>query len=237
MPNKSYGQYCPLALATELLCQRWTVLVISRVVDGCHTFNEIHHGVPKISPGMLSTRLKELEHAGIIEQSKVDGRPYYALTPAGADLEPIIDAMAVWGQHWARDMETDDLDPAFLAWSMHLRMDGDAMPPGRTVIEFRFSGKVTAIRRFWLIGTDGKTDMCLKHPGFDSDLIVRADIRRFIETWRGFRNLRQEIRSGRIRLDGPQALKRQFPKWLKLSSLAPYQRRAHGRESRIAAGG
>ena len=234
MPKKTYGQYCPLALATELLCRRWTVLVISRVIDGCHTFNDIHQGVPRISPGMLTTRLRELEHAGLIEQTDRDGRPYYGLTEAGRDLTPIVDAMAVWGQQWARDMQMDDLDPAFLAWSMHLRMNGAAMPNGRTVLEFEFTGTPTDLRRFWLINVDGKLDMCLKHPGYDTDLLVKADIKTFTEAWRGFRDFRREIRAGRIRLTGPKPLKSAFPDWLLLSTLAPYERRRHGPERRLA---
>ena len=234
MSKKTYGQYCPLALATELLCRRWTVLVISRVIDGCHTFNDIHQGVPRISPGMLTTRLRELEHAGLIEQTERDGRPYYGLTEAGRDLTPIVDAMAVWGQQWARDMQMDDLDPAFLAWSMHLRMNGDAMPNGRTVLEFEFTGTPTDLRRFWLINVDGKLDMCLKHPGYDTDLLVKADIKTFTEAWRGFRDFRREIRAGRIRLTGPKRLKSAFPDWLLLSALAPYERRRQGPERRLA---
>ncbi len=234
MPKKTYGQYCPLALATELLCRRWTVLVVSRVIDGCHTFNEIHQGVPRISPGMLTARLRELEHAGLIEQTERDGRPYYTLTEAGRDLTPIVDAMAVWGQQWARDMEMDDLDPAFLAWSMHLRMNGAAMPDGRTVLEFEFTGTPSDLRRFWLINVDGKLDMCLKHPGYDTDLLVRADIKTFTEAWRGFRDLKREIRAGRIRLTGPKPLKSAFPDWLLLSGLAPYERRRKGPERRLA---
>ena len=241
MPGKrrsanGYGQYCPLALASELLCRRWTVLVISRLLDGCTTFNEIHQGVPRISPSLLSTRLKELEHAGLLRRRKAGNRNRYELTEAGSSLDGIVDGMAVWGQHWARDMTLDDLDPAFLAWSMHLRLDGAAMPPGRTVLQFEFSGAPADCRRFWLVTTDGNVDMCLKHPGFDTDLLIDADLRAFVETWRGFRDLREEIRASRIRLTGPRDLKKAFPDWLKLSALAPYERKADGRERRLARG-
>ncbi len=241
MPGKrrsanGYGQYCPLALASELLCRRWTVLVISRLLDGCTTFNEIHQGVPRISPSLLSTRLKELEHAGLLRRRKAGNRNRYELTEAGCGLDGIVDGMAVWGQHWARDMTLDDLDPAFLAWSMHLRLDGAAMPPGRTVLQFEFSGAPADCRRFWLVNTDGNVDMCLKHPGFDTDLLIDADLRAFVETWRGFRDLREEIRASRIRLTGPRDLKKAFPDWLKLSALAPYERKADGRERRLARG-
>lgn len=231
--STSYGQYCPLALASELLCRRWMVLVISRLLDGCRTFNEIHQGIPRISPSLLSTRLSELEHAGLVKRRKVrnQNRYRYEPTDAAVDLTEVIDTMAIWGQHWARDMESDDLDPAFLAWSMSLRMNTDAMPRGQTVVEFEFSGTPTEFRRFWLVNNDGKVDMCLKDPGYETDLHVRSDIRCFVEAWRGFRDLRQEIRKGKIRLTGPKRLISSFPDWLLLSALAPYRRRTSGRES------
>lgn len=229
---RGYGQYCPLALATELLAQRWTILVVSRLLGGCTTFNAIHRGVPRISPSLLSQRLAELEDAGIVRKDVARGRsgPVYALTPAGRDLAPVIEQMAVWGQYWARDMTHEDLDPAFLAWSMSTRMDADAMPPGRTVLEFEFTGAPRDFRRFWLLCEDGRLDMCLKHPGFDTDLLIRSDLRLFIETWRGFRDLRAEIRSGRIRLEGPPALRKQLPDWLRLHVLAGVPRKRPGRE-------
>ncbi len=234
--RSSYGQYCPLALAAELLCRRWTILVISRLVDGCTTFTEIHQGVPKISPSLLSTRLAELQHAGIITKTAATdgGRSRYALTDAGADLSGLIDGMAVWGQQWSRDMNIDDLDPAFLAWSMSQRIDRAALPPGRTVVEFEFFGTPTEFRRFWLINSRESVDMCLKHPGHDTDLLVRADIRCFVEAWRGFRDLRQEISEGNIVLKGPRPLIRAFPDWLLLSGLAPYERKRPGAEARLA---
>lgn len=191
----------------------------------------------EISPSLLSTRLSELEHAGILQRRKVrnENRYRYEPTEAALDLAELIDKMAVCGQRWSRDMDMDDLDPAFLAWSMSLRMNTDAMPQGRTVVKFEFSGTPTEFRRFWLVNTDGNVDMCLKDPGYESDLHVRSDIRCFVEAWRGFRDLRQEIRNGKIRLAGRRQLISSFPDWLLLSALAPYRRRVNGRESRLYA--
>jgi DNA-binding HxlR family transcriptional regulator len=227
-----------LALAAELLCERWTLLVISRLIDGCTQFNAIHRGVPRISPAMLTKRLRQLQHAGLVTSPPVrKGTPRaYLLTAAGRDLSPLIDGLAVWGQHWARDMCTDDLDPGFLAWSMHMRLDAARMPPGRTVLAFEFSGAPRDCRRFWLVNEDGKVDMCLKDPGFEVDVRIRSDLRRFIEAWRGIRDLRAEIRAQRIELLGPSALTRRFPDWLRLSGLAVYPRQRAGRELTLARG-
>jgi DNA-binding HxlR family transcriptional regulator len=231
----SYGQYCPLALAAEVLGERWMLLIVSRLLDGCTQFNQIHRGVPRISPSLLSQRLDRLEREGILVRrgGNGSGARSYQLTPAGRDLGPIIDSLAVWGQHWSRDMRYEDLDPAFLAWSMHTRLDTARMPSGRTVLEFEFSGAPRDCRRFWLVNDAGKVDMCLKNPGYDVDLQVFADLRLFIEAWRGIRDLRAEIRARRIRVIGPPTLCRALPGWLQLSSLAPYPRLAPGREARL----
>jgi DNA-binding HxlR family transcriptional regulator len=234
---KGYGQYCPLALAVELLGERWTLLVVSRLIDGCRRFNEIHRGVPKISATLLSARLVQLQNAGLCEKRALANRKGYEYVPTKAclELDPIIMQLAAWGQRWARDMEHDDLDPAFLAWSMSTRLDTEAMPPGRTVIEFEFSGLPREYKRFWLVNEDGVVDMCLKHPGFDVDLRVVADIRRFVEAWRGFRSLREEIASGHIRLEGPTAGRRALPKWLLGSELARVPRQRPGIERQVSA--
>ena len=233
---KGYGQYCPLALAAELLGERWSLLVVSRLIDGCTRFNEIHRGVPRISATLLSKRLGELEHAGLVTRRKISGGHghEYQLTDAGRELEPIIMDLAVWGQKWSRDMVNDDLDPAFLAWSMHTRLNTAAMPKGRTVIEFEFTGIDKGFARFWLINSDGAVDMCLKHPGFETDVKVMSDIRRFVEAWRGFRCLRSEVARGAIRLEGKESHKRALPRWLLLSALAPFPRKRPGEEMSLS---
>jgi DNA-binding HxlR family transcriptional regulator len=232
MPSKGYGQYCPLALAAELLCERWTLLVVSRLIDGCRRFNEIHRGVPKISPTLLKQRLETLEEAGLCYREPLEnGRGYeYLLTEAGRELDPIIMQLAAWGQRWARDMESEDLDPAFLAWSMHTRLNVEAMPEGRTVMGFEFSGTHEGFRRFWLVVDEGHVDMCLKHPGHDVDLHLRSDIRRFVEAWRGIRDLRAELASGRIEVEGPAEYRRALPDWLLGSALSPFERARPGPE-------
>ena len=234
--SQSYGQYCPLSLAVGLVGQRWTLLVISRLIDGCSRFNDIQRGVPRMSPSLLSKRLRELESAGLVEirRPRRGAAREYLPTQAGRELEPLIDALAVWGQRWARDMSLDDLDPAFLVWSMHLRMNTREMPAGRTVLEFELTGGPADTERFWLVHQDGEVEMCLKDPGHDVDLLVRSDLLVFVEAWRGMRDLRGEIRARRIRLFGPPELQRRFPDWLLLSGLAPYPRLRPGRERRLS---
>lgn len=235
-----YGQYCPLALAAELLGERWNLLIISRIIDGCDRFNAIHRGLPKISATLLSRRLRDLERGGLITRTPLNRTPghAYGLTEAGSALEPIVMSLAAWGQAWARDMTSEDLDPAFLAWSMHTRLNTEAMPPGRTVLAFQFTGTPASLRRFWLVNLDGQIEMCLSDPGYESDLTVSADLRLFVEAWRGIRDLRREIGRGAIQVEGPSHLARRLPEWLRLSALAGGRRLRAGaeREASCASG-
>ncbi|MCB1741163.1 MAG: helix-turn-helix transcriptional regulator [Gammaproteobacteria bacterium] len=218
-----------------MLGERWTLLVVSRLIDGCRRFSDIQRGVPRISPTLLATRLAQLQDAGLCERKPLDDGSghQYVPTQACMELDPIVMQLAAWGQRWARDMRLEDLDPAFLAWSIGTRFDCSTMPAGRIVIEFEFSGLANEFRRFWLVADDGRIDMCLKNPGFDVDVRLSAEIRCFVEAWRGIRNLRNEITRGSIRVDGPPALARSLPVWLLGSALASEPRRRPGNESRL----
>ena len=176
-------------------------------------------------------RLRSLEDAElVVRKPGKDGVEYHP-TPGAKALEPILMDLGMWGQRWARDMESDDLDPEFLAWSMHTRMDTSVLPAGRVVIEFEFTGVPGRLcKRFWILKQDDALDVCIKHPGYEIDLRVSADLRRFVEAWRGIRSLEGELAAGRIRLEGSRALKRAFPRCLLLSIAAPVPRERAGRE-------
>jgi DNA-binding HxlR family transcriptional regulator len=229
--SSTYGQYCPLALAAEVLGERWSILVLSRLLDGCCRFAGIRRGLPRIPVSTLTARLRSLEEAGLVtRQLDARGAPSYALTEAGRALEPIIDQMTAWGHAWGRDMNLEDLDPRFLAWSMHSRLNVAVMPRGRTVLKFEFSGVPANCRYFWLVHEGGAVDMCLKDPGFAVDVEVQGDLRVFVEAWRGFRSMRAEIDRGAIRVTARASLRRAFPDWLLLSMAAPVERRRPGPE-------
>ena len=229
---RGYGQYCPVALATEILGERWTILIVLALMDGVSRFNDLQRALPRISATMLSQRLGTLEEASIVRKKRMlKGRGHdYSLTEAGRELEHVVMGLGNWGQRWARDMQLDDLDPRHLAWSIHLRLNSDAMPEGRTVIQFEFTEAPEDCKRFWIINNAGEVDMCIEHPGFDVDLRVKSDLRRFVEAWRGIRSMKTELATGRIRLDGPRSLQRSFPDWLLLSALAHVGRQRPGRE-------
>jgi DNA-binding HxlR family transcriptional regulator len=227
-----YGQYCPLSLATEILGERWTNLIIFALCDGSRRFNELQRALPRISASTLTQRLRSLEESQVISKQKSanGGAVDYQLTDSGEDFVPIIKSMAQWGQRWARDLEVEDLDPRHLIWSVHLRLNLEAMPSGRTTIQFEFTDVREIDRYYWIVVNESKVDVCLKHPGYEPDVCVASDLRRFIDSWRGFRSLKQEVRSGRIKVTGSPEMRSAFTGWLLLSGVANVVRQRKGRE-------
>jgi len=224
--RQEYGQFCPVALASEVLAERWTLLVVRELLAGARRFNDLKRGVPRLSPTLLKQRLGTLERAGIVERRAAPNNrgPDYCLTQAGEDLRPVVVAVGGWGQRWARDIHPQDLDPGWLVWAMHRRLNTAAMPAGRTVIEIEFTDAPSKQRRFWLVHRDGKVDVCLKDPGHEPAVRMVTRLRVFAEVWRGLRQIKDELRARRILLEGAREVCRAFPEWLMLSVFAGIER-------------
>src|ERR1700751_3987202 len=92
-----YRQFCPMAKAMVLLDERWTLLVVRELLKGSTHFNDLRRGLPKMSPALLSKRLRSLSRAGVVERTEVDGRTSYSLTPCGHDLADVVNAVGAWG--------------------------------------------------------------------------------------------------------------------------------------------
>jgi DNA-binding HxlR family transcriptional regulator len=227
-----YRQYCPVARASEILADRWTPLIVRELLAGSRHFNAIERGLPGISRSLLVSRLRHLEDCGVVERHHRDrpNRVEYSLTDAGRDLKPVIEGLGAWGVRWAfGEPRPEELDPILLVWKMHQRVDRSRLPPGRTVLEFEFTGKRG--RRLWLVLTPHEVSMCLKPPGFDSDLIVRADLAYFYHVWLGSIDYAAATRCGAVRVEGPPALVSELPRWFSWSVMAPYVRAERERQT------
>ncbi len=212
---RGYGQFCPVAKASEVLGERWTHLVIRELLAGGETFSDLRKGVPLMSPSLLSKRLKSLERAGIVERIEDDRGVRYSLTEAGRELKPIIMQLGVWGHRWVRSQLTrEDLDPSLLVWDIRRNMHTESFPSGRTVLLFEFTDYDRKYRRFWLIVTDGEVDVCIKDPGYEVDLHISSDARTLTGVWMGDMSLRRALQAGLITLRGSSALRRNVSAWL-----------------------
>jgi DNA-binding HxlR family transcriptional regulator len=213
-----YGQFCPVAMAAELLATRWTLVILGEMLSGSTRFNEIRHGVPKMSSALLAKRLRELEGAGVIVRR--DGG--YELTPSGRDLAPIVQGLGRWALRWVdSDCSLANLDVRLLMWNMRRNLRADPMPGRRVVVEFSYPELKGAEGRYWLIVTPGQpVDLCSIDPGGEIDLLVTADLRAMTSAWMGMSDFADHLAASAITLDGDPALIASFTRWIGRSGLA-----------------
>ncbi len=222
--GSSYRQFCPVAKAMELLDERWTLLIVRELVTGSQHFNELRRGVPRMSPSLLSKRLSQLVRAGIVDRHDDGSDVRYVLTPAGRELQPVVEALAVWGIRWIGEIGEEDLDPKLLLWDMHRNIDHDAVPDGRTVVQFRFPEAPARSRDWWLVITPDDADVCDADPGYPVAVTMTTSLRRMTEVWRGDLSWSDALRSGAITLHGPENLRRAVPRWFTLPVFAAVSR-------------
>jgi DNA-binding HxlR family transcriptional regulator len=218
--SASYGQFCPVAKASEIFATRWTPLIVRELLAGARTFNEIHRGVPLISRAVLVARLRELQAHGVVEhRPRADGAGlHYGLTPAGEALRAVIAALGQWGVVHTQDrIKRSDLDPALLLWGLRARVDVNALPDRCTVLRFEFSGvpaSRTKFRIMWLILKRSSVDVCMKDPGFPVDLTLRGNIRDYVDVYLG--HARWNDAAGTVlHLDGDRKITKALPVWLR----------------------
>jgi DNA-binding HxlR family transcriptional regulator len=220
--HKGYGQFCPLAKAAELLCERWTMIVIRELVAGSRQFNDLRRGLPLMSPTLLSTRLKQLVDAGVIEKVvEKNGKQAYVLTRAGVELEPLVKSMGIWGHRWATSRyEEQDLDVGLLMWDIRRGVNTSALPASQTVVEFVFTDAPKGMRHWWLVCEAGEVELCIDDPGHEVDLVIRATVAAITSVWMSKLGIRDAMKTGDLTIQGSTALKKSLPDWLPGSPLA-----------------
>jgi DNA-binding HxlR family transcriptional regulator len=229
MAEGSYNQFCPVAMAAEILCTRWTVIVLRELVAGSTRFNELRRGVPRMSPALLSKRLKDLETAGIVVRSKVAGDPdlhEYTLTAAGKELRPVIEAVGDWGHRWVTtESSLDNVDPNLLMWDMRRNIRQKSLPKRRSTIQVIFSDLPEAKRNWWLIAQPGEgIDLCSVDPGFDVDLYLVTNLRTMTEIWMGYTTVARAKKDESLVVTGSRQLEADLQTWLGLSPFAKVEK-------------
>ncbi len=229
MTERSYGQFCPVAMAAEMLCTRWTVLVLREMLAGTTRFNDLRRGLPRMSPALLSQRLRDMEAAGIVSRHPAADDPAvleYRLTPAGQELAPLVEAFGCWGQRWvSAELSLAQLDAQLLMWDMRRNLVLDPMPEGRRVIHFLYPERSAKERNYWLlVDRDAGADMCSVDPGFDVDLYVSTDLRTMTAIWIGQDSVRAAIAREAMFLTGERALADSMQQWLGLSPFSREQK-------------
>ncbi len=218
---KGYGQFCPLAQATQVLCERWTLLIVRELLAGSTRFNEIHKGVPLMSPTLLSTRLKQLLKADIVMLEGNRNNYSYLLTEAGLELRPIVELMGAWGHRWVRsNLDKEDLDAGLLMWDMRRCVDPTQFSCDRVVVEFEYPDAPPGARRWWLISMEGEADLCLDDPGYEVDVLICSSLKTMTEIWICEKKFNDAVQQGEIEVSGDPQLVKTLQAWLCSSPLS-----------------
>lgn len=211
----SYRQYCPIARASEILAERWNLLIIRNLFFGATTFSAIAQGVPTMSRSVLSKRLRDLERDGVIASSpKPTGRgSTYRLTEAGADLIGVLDSLGRWAENWVEVLPEHN-DPGFAVWAWcQVQLNRSALPDERVVVHFEFPEEVPGHRHFWMLVEHGQAELCATDPGGEPDLRVVAESKAFVDWHRGALSWSAAVRRRAITVTGSRSLARSFPAW------------------------
>ena len=221
----SYKQFCPVAMAAEILCTRWTIVLLRELLAGSTRFNDLRRGVPRMSPALLSQRLKDLESDGIVCRTPSPTEPgvfEYCLSDAGRDLQPVVEAFGVWGQRWVEsELSLQHLDVSLLMWDMRRNLDPTPLPKRRSVILFQYPELSPSQRSWWLlVGAAAGVDLCSIDPGFNVDLYVSTDLRTMTAIWMGLDNVQNAQGTRRMMLTGDRKLASDMQAWLGLSPFA-----------------
>ena len=212
---KGYGQFCPMAKATELIGEKWTLLILRELLLGTTRFNDFQRAMSRMSPTLLAKRLRTLEESGIIIRKKLSGQKgyEYRLTAAGKELSPLLEMLAVWGMRWARGQLTDDeLDVEFLMRDLQRRLQTEHLPDGETAICLIFD-ELTEHKTWWLLVDGDVVDLCTEDPGKDVDLYINSSVRTIVEVWEGDLDMRTALSDGSIKAHGLRHLVRTMPDW------------------------
>lgn len=218
---KAYGQFCPLAQATQLLCERWTLIVVREFIAGSTRFSELQKGVPTMSPTLLSTRIKQLIKAGVISKQGDKGQTSYQLTQAGQELRPIVELLGAWGHRWAKsDLSEGDLDAGLLMWDMRRSVDVRKFPERKVVVQFEYPDAPKGANLWWLISENGKVDLCLNDPGFEVDIVINCSLAVMTSIWTCQSDFDQAVKNRQIKVLGDQKLANNLSLWLCSSLLS-----------------
>jgi len=217
-----YGQFCPIAKASEIIGEKWTILIIRELLMGGSRFNELQHGLSLISPTILSRRLESLIEYGLVVKKRIPGQRGFQYLPTEScrELLPVIRSLADWGMCWARsNLREQDYDVELLMLYLKRSIVPEKLVGKETVIHFHFTD-IRSHSRWWIVVKRDEVDLCVSDPGKDVDVWFTTSVKTMVNIWMGESTYRQAIRNGSLKLVGNSALTRSVTDWMRNSEYA-----------------
>lgn len=209
-----YGQFCAVARALDVLGERWTLLIVRELLLGASSFSGIRRGLPRIPRATLSSRLRTLRAAGIVDDA-------YGLTEAGAALAPVVRELARWTVTTNNAALTEeDLDTNALTWDMQRRVETSVLPTRTVVLAIKFTDRPVD-NRFWLHLSRTDVNLCREDTGAPVDVWLTTPTLAATRWWLGEMSWADLLRQPQVRVHGNLQLQRQMHRWFQRYVFTP----------------
>jgi DNA-binding HxlR family transcriptional regulator len=202
--KRSYGQYCTVARALDVVGERWTLLLVRELSTGPKRFKDLLEGLPGIGTNLLANRLKTLEGEGIVRRATLPapaGSNVYELTDLGGSLEPVIVALSRWGARLLdAPREEEDLRAGWAAVAMQSALGRGTADRSPGTYEFRIDGEAFHVR---IRDSEEEERVEVKQgPASDPDLVVIGAAETFLAVVSGRRSPEEAVQSGALWVEG-----------------------------------
>jgi len=197
--RRSYGQYCGLAHALDLVGERWTLLVVRDLALGPKRFSDVLAGLPGLGTSLLSDRLRQLENNGLVERALADRAVgvVYRLTEDGEQLATALGPLTVWGAaKLADEPAPDEWRPEWLAFVLTSTFRHDQAAGIDDCYEFRLGDA-----NLFVIVADG-TIAVSEDKRREPDLVATLDLPTLAAIGSGNMSVHEAINSGKARFEG-----------------------------------
>lgn len=221
-----YGEFCPISLATSVLCERWTLQIVREMLLGATRFSEFQSHMPRISPSLLKTRLRFLEEQGVLVRKARAGQrgSTYHLTPKGRALEPVLSELGKWGMYWVHDRITDEaLNATTLMRDISAGVKVEELPSGNSLIQVNLDGLPDFPRQYIRV-CEGTVELCEVDTGHEVDVYITASLKTLTRIWYGDLALSRARESGDLKVVGHPEYVRCLSRWFGISGYANHNR-------------
>ncbi|HEU4735412.1 MAG TPA: winged helix-turn-helix transcriptional regulator [Solirubrobacterales bacterium] len=207
--KRSYGEACRFAYALDVVGERWALLVVRELLLGPKRFTDLRAGLPHASSNILSERLRDLEHGGVIQRRKLPppaASTVYELTEWGRELEPVVTKLGAWGARSPIPPDSQEIGPDSIVLALRSLFDPELAGDLSAVYELRIGED-----RFRVAVADGELDLARGQVEDPAVAFTTADAGTFAAILAGQLPLDEALASGAAQLEGPkQAAKRFF---------------------------
>jgi len=206
--KRSYGEACRFAYALDVVGERWALLVVRELLLGPKRFTDLRAGLPHASSNILSERLRDLEHGGVIQRRKLPppaASSVYELTEWGRELEPIVTKLGAWGARSPIPPDSQEIGPDSIVLALRSLFDAEAAGDMTATYELRIGEN-----RFRIEVADGELELGRGSAEDPTATIAVVDAPTFGAVLAGQLLLDEAVGSGAAQIEGSKQAAKRF---------------------------